>query len=489
MDTELLCYSAILSLILIFFYTKQKPQPTNQIPPPSPPSRPIIGHLHLLNEPLHRSLQTLSDQYGPVFLLRLGYCRVLVVSSPQSIEHCFAQNDAVFADRPRFLTGEILGYDYSTIGWAPYGDLWRTLRRVTTLQAFSSQRLQDHASLRAEEVRFMAREMNPGPVDLHKAFFQLTRNVVMRVMSGRRWRSGPDDDVFELPNIMTVCDFFPVLRWTGLNPVRKKMEKVWGLRDRVATRILEEARKKVVEGTAEKTATMLEELLVLQKTEPKFYTEDVLKAMIINMLSAGTDTSARTMEWAISLLLNHPWVFQKARDEIDTNVGPARLVEDSDLPHLSYLQCVVNETLRLYPMGPLLVPHFSSVDATVAGYHVPKGTVVLANAWALHRDPRVWDEPLVFKPERFKWADGGGGGYKYVPFGVGRRSCPGANLAVRMVMLTLATWIQYFDWDTVDVSEVDMEEMANGLAMGKVHDLVAICTHRASMATLLSQAS
>lgn len=490
MDPELLYCLAVLAFILYFFYTGDRIQPTKQTPPPSPPARPILGHLHLLKEPFHRFLQSLSHNYGPIFLLRLGRLRFVVVSSPQAVEECFTQNDIVFANRPKFLAGEVLGYDYTIIGWAPYDDLWRNLRRVNTLQAFSSHRLQESASIRTEEVRFIAREVLLGPdgsgqrVDLHKAFIQLTRNVVMRMVSGMRWRSGPDDEVFELPKILTVCDFFPVLRWMGFKGVEKQMKKVGALRDRVVADLLKEGRKKVIEGAGEKT-TMVEELLALQKTEPEYYNDHILKGIIMSMLTAGTDTSARTMEWAMSLLLNHPAVFRKARTEIDAHVGPTQLVEDSDLPSLPYLRCIVNETLRLYPVGPLLVPHFSSADATLGGYHIPKETVLLVNAWALHRDPGVWEEPLAFRPERFE--GDANTGYKFVAFGVGRRACPGSNLAMRMVMLTLATWIQCFDWESVDGGAVDMEESGKALTMGKIHDLVAICRPRASKTTLLSQ--
>ncbi|GMH16661.1 hypothetical protein Nepgr_018502 [Nepenthes gracilis] len=193
------------------------------------------------------------------------------------------------------------------------------------------------------------------------------------------------------------------------------------------------------------------------------------------------------MEWAMSLLLNHPHILQKARNEINTAVGNCRLVEDSDVTKLSYLQCIVNETLRLFPVGPLLVPHFSSEDCTVGGYHVSKGTVLLVNAWALHRSLDLWKDPMDFRPERFiGGVEGEGEGFKFIPFGVGRRACPGSNLAMKTVTLTLASLIQCFDWERADGELVDMEEGA-GLTMAKKKPLVAMCTPRSSMITILTQ--
>ncbi|KAL8154042.1 hypothetical protein V2J09_011802 [Rumex salicifolius] len=483
MDTSLLYFLPFLAILLLFLTAKGR---RNNLPP-SPLGLPIVGNLHLLKEPLHRSLQTLSHRYGPVFSLRLGCRRFLVISSPEAVENCLSQNDVAFANRPpNFLAGEVIGYGYTTLGWAPYGELWRDLRRVSTMQALSSNRLQDSASIRTEEVRYMARKMLTGPgrkVDLNKTFFQLTRNVVMRVVSGRRWRSGPDDDVFLTPKFINGCDFFPVLRWLGFyKGVEKEMQRVKLGRDRVAAGLLEAARE--VDGQERKTTTtMVDELLALQKAEPEYFTDDILKGILVAMLTAGTDTSARTMEWAMSLLLNHPESLHKARTEIDARVGTTRLVDDSDLASLPFLRCIVNETLRLFPVAPLLIPHFSSADSTVAGYHVPKGTVLLVNAWALHRDPGVWEEPLAFRPERFD----GGIGFRFIPFGAGRRACPGSGLAMRMVMLTLATWIQGFEWESVDGGVVDNEESGFALTMGKTNNLVAICRPRDGMASLLSQ--
>ncbi|KAK3019704.1 hypothetical protein RJ639_003938 [Escallonia herrerae] len=123
---------------------------------------------------------------------------------------------------------------------------------------------------------------------------------------------------------------------------------------------------------------------------------------IINetMLLAGTDTSAVTIEWAMSLLLNHPKVLAKARDELDNQVGHNRLADEPDLPKLHYLHSILNETFRLFPEAPLLVPHESSDDSMVGGFDVPRGTMLLVNAWALHRDPKIWDDPTTFRPER-----------------------------------------------------------------------------------------
>lgn len=193
------------------------------------------------------------------------------------------------------------------------------------------------------------------------------------------------------------------------------------------------------------------------------------------IINAGTDTSAVTIEWVISLLLNHPEVLKKARAELDSHVGHDRLMDEQDLPKLHYLQNIISETFRLFPPAPLLVPHESSADFNLGGYNVPRGTILLVNAWALHRDPEVWDEPARFKPERFE--HGEVEAHKLITFGMGRRACPGAGLAQRVVGLTVGTMIQCFEWERISEKEVDLAE-GTGLIMPKAEPLEAICRVR-----------
>ncbi|KAF3949081.1 hypothetical protein CMV_024997 [Castanea mollissima] len=196
------------------------------------------------------------------------------------------------------------------------------------------------------------------------------------------------------------------------------------------------------------------------------------------LLVAGIDTSSTTLEWAMSLLLNHPTAMERVRAEIDANVGQGRLLDEQDLPKLHYLQNVISETLRLYPPVPLLVPREASKDCVVGNYDVPQGAMLLVNAWAIHRDPKVWVNPTKFMPERFEgWS---GEGYRLIPFGAGRRGCPGVVLANRVIGLALGTLIQSFEWERIGEEEVDMTEYL-GITMRKVKPLEAMCKVREPM--------
>lgn len=188
----------------------------------------------------------------------------------------------------------------------------------------------------------------------------------------------------------------------------------------------------------------------------------------------------------MSLLLNHPQVLQKAQNEMDRVIGNDRLVGESDIVNLPYLRCIINEALRLYPAGPLLVPHESSEDCVIGGYNIPRGTMLLVNQWAIHHDPKLWTDPERFNPERFEGLEGTRDGFKLLPFGSGRRSCPGEGLAVRVMGSTLGLLIQCFDWERLSEKLIDMTE-GPGLTMPKAEPLVAKCKPRREMQKLLSQ--
>ena len=209
-----------------------------------------------------------------------------------------------------------------------------------------------------------------------------------------------------------------------------------------------------------------------------YYVKLKIKINVQVLLLAGTDTSAVTIEWALAHLLNNPEVLKKAREELDTQIGEKRLVEESDVSKLPYLQGIISETLRLNPAAPMLVPHLTSNDCTISGYKIPRDTIVLVNAWAIHRDPNQWEEPTLFKPERHQKSESIDHHIsKLIPFGVGRRACPGSGMAQRVVGLTLAALIQCYEWERIGDEKVDMSE-GRGVTMPKMVPLEAMCKPR-----------
>ncbi|KAE8658850.1 cyclin-A3-4-like [Hibiscus syriacus] len=477
--------------------------------PPSPFSLPIIGHLHHLKLPLYKSWATLLPKYGPILYLRVGSRRILVVSSPSDVEECFGKNDIIFANRPQTMAGDILMYDHRSYVWAPYGPLWRSLRRLSVVEILSSINVQKLTSIREEEVGNFVRRLfeasaaygSTGKVDMRYLFSLLTMNFSLKLVSGKRGEEVDKEAermfVQEFKSLFfvgvgtNVCDFFPILKWIGFQGIEKRLKELHRRRDEFLQKLVDGTRlntaRDVAVGKEEgKNPSLIEKLLSFQEKDPGFFSDELIKATALMVFIAGTESTIFTLEWAMSLLLNHPEALEKVRAEMVSNVGNERLLNDSDLANLPYLGCVVDEVLRLYPPAPLLLPHYSSQDCTVGGYEIPKGTLLMVNAWAIHRDPTIWDEPAKFKPERFQGSFQEKEGSKYLPFGLGRRACPGAAMGLRMILLALGTAIQCFEWEKVGSDKVDMTP-GKGQFLLKAIPLEALCSPRPHLIKILSQ--
>ncbi|XP_042478332.1 cytochrome P450 81Q32-like [Macadamia integrifolia] len=501
------------SLILLAFLLLSKHllyRKKTTFPPSGPLCLPIIGHLYLFKQPLHQTLATISAQYGPILLLRFGSRPVLLVSSPAVAEECLATNDIVFANRPRLLAGKHLGHNYTSLVWASYGPHWRNLRRIISLQIFSSNRLQMFSSVRSNEVHILIKKLigdSCERMEMKSKFFELTLNVMMMMIAGKRYYGSKEGEVeearqfreivrdtFALSGASNIGDFLPMLRWVGFKGLEKRLMRLQQKRDGFMQELIEQQRMERVHyssssssaNSRERKKTLINVLLSLQETEPEYYTDEIIIGIILVLLAAGTSTTAETMEWAMSLLLNHPEVLKKAQTEIDIHVGQNRLLDESDLANLPYLHCIINETLRMYPTGPLLEPHESSEECIVQGFTIPRGTMLLVNMWAIQNDPKLWVEPTKFKPERMEGIEGERVGFKLMPFGSGRRGCPGESVAMRMIGLALGSLIQCFEWERVGEEMVDMDE-GTGLTLPKAQPLETRCKPRPSMLNILSQ--
>ncbi|XP_021903578.1 cytochrome P450 81E8-like [Carica papaya] len=494
---------SILGLIVLSIFTKHFLNKIQNLPPTPFPCLPIIGHLYLLKQPIHATLSRIAKRYGHVLLLRLGSRKVLVVSSPSAAEECLTKNDIVFANRPRFLIGKHLAYNFTTISWAPYGDHWRNLRRIASLELLSPTRLQMLYDIRADEMRMMIRTLLDSQervVDLRPLLFELTLNMMMRMITGKSYYGKNVGDLeeanrfrefhvetFKLGSATTIGDFFP---WIKSWNIERRMIACQTKRDGFTQELMEERRRKMKADSyyGGRKETMLDVLLSLQESEPEYYSDEIIKGLMLDLILGGTDTTINTMEWALSLLLNHPEELERAQIEIDNHISEGRLLHESDLPHLPYLRSIINETMRMYP-APLLAPQESSAECSVGGFRIPAGTTLMINVWAIQNDPNIWTDPTNFKPERFKGISETTGVkdvFRLMPFGYGRRSCPGDGLALRVIGLTLGSLIQCFEWTRVDKEMVDMTEGIS-FTLQKARPLQAKCRPRAAMAEMLSK--
>ncbi|PKU81695.1 cytochrome P450 71A1-like [Dendrobium catenatum] len=465
--------------------------------PPGPPPLPFIGNLHqLLGDLPHITLRKLSHKYGPLIHLKLGQVPTIIASSPETAAEILKAQDVVFCSRPFFATTDRFSYGGLDIAFSPYNDHWRRIRRFVNAEIFSPARVQDFKAVREEEVGALLKTISMvsaggNGFNLSTMMLCLFNNLIYRKVFGKRISAVPGDcgrsqhhemimEVVAFTSEICVGDFFPSLAWLdGLTSWRGRLEKAFRAMDRVFEQEIEEGMKRR-RGREEEKSSMGEDinadsclLDILLKCQEEMdsslgflLTRDMIKAVLMDMFLAGTNPAAITLEWAMAELIKNPKSMRKAQEEVRRVAKDKGKVEDADLQYLPYLHNVVKETLRLHPPGPLLLPHECIIDTKINGYDILTKTRVFINAWAIGRDAKVWsEEPEAFRPERFeKMRDGvdfKGHHFEFIPFGAGRRICPGMMLGVVAVELALANVLNGFDWELpcgMRCEEMDLSE-------------------------------
>ncbi|XP_057420547.1 flavonoid 3'-monooxygenase CYP75B137-like [Lotus japonicus] len=474
-----------------------KPKAQSPPLPPGPPGLPIFGNLLSLDPELHTYFARLARTHGPIFKLWLGSKLAIVVTSSSMARHVLKDHDTVFANRDVTATGRAAFYGGSDIVWNPYGPEWRMLRKVCVLKMLNVTTLDSLYHIRGDEVRKMVRRLHNrvgSPVNVGEQAFLTQMNVLMNMMWGRSVEGAEGEtmgaefkeavaDMMTLIGKPNLSDFFPGLARFDLQGVKKQMQAVVLRFDRIFDKVIGERVKMEAKGKENESNDFLQFLLDLKEEGDSKVPLSIthVKALLMDMLVGGSDTSSNTVEFAMAEMMHKPEVMKRVQDELEGVVGKDNMVEESHLHQLPYLLAVMKETLRLHPTVPLLVPHCPSEATSTGGYTIPKGSRVFVNVWAIHRDPSIWEKPLEFDPERFldaKW-DFSGNDFSYFPFGSGRRICVGIPMAERSVLYFLTTLVHMFDWTVPEGEKLDISEKF-GITLKKETPLVAIPTPRLS---------
>ncbi|GJN39922.1 hypothetical protein PR202_gb29076 [Eleusine coracana subsp. coracana] len=439
--------------------------------PPSPPGGlPIIGHLHLIGAQPHLALRDLAKKHGDLMLLRLGTVPNLIVSSARAAEAVMRTHDHVFASRPRSTVVDILFKGSSMdVAFAPYGEQWRQSRKLVTAHLLTVKKVRSFGQARHDEVSLAIAKIRDHArtvVDMSDLLYSFSNDLVCRAMSGRFFMEEGRNQLFReiIEMHMAVLDgfhveeYFPRLAQFDLltrvvsGKVKKLQERWHHLLDKLIDgHANKSSSRNLIDAWNEQETDFIDVLLSLQQDYG--LTRDQMKAILMDMFAAGTDTSYITMEYALAELVRNPCIMAKLQAEVRRNTpSNQEMVMEENLGNMTYLKAVIKETLRLHPPAPLLLPHQSMVDCTVDGYMIPAQTRVIINAWAISRDPRSWDRAEEFIPERFITGstigvDFKGSDFQFTPFGAGRRICPGLNFALATVETMLANLIYCFDWE------------------------------------------
>ncbi|CAD5323604.1 unnamed protein product [Arabidopsis thaliana] len=439
------CFIFILIFLLtficfFFFFKKPKDSRVNFDLPPSPPSLPIIGHVHLLLSTLtHKSLQKLSSRTQDVNISSRGVTAV----------------------------DESLVFGSSSFVTAPYGDYWKFMKKLTVMKLLGPQAQEQSRDIRADDIKRFCRNLldkarKKESVEIGKEAMNLMNNILCKMSMGRS---------FSEENVLLRRQ----LQKLGISLFKKDIMGVSNKFDVLLEKVLVEHREK---PEKDQGTVMLDVLLAAYGDENAEYkiTKNHIKAFFVDLFIGATDTSVQTIQWTMAEIMNNTHILERMREEIDSVVGKSRLIQETDLPNLPYLHAVIKEALRLHPPGPLLPREFQQ-GCKIGGFYIPEKTTLLINAYVVMRDPNVWEDPEEFKPERFLASSRSGQederreqALKFLPFGSGRRGCPGSNLAYMIVGSAIGMMVQCFDW-RIEGEKVNMKEDVKGTILTMAHPL------------------
>ncbi|CAL1391920.1 unnamed protein product [Linum trigynum] len=457
--------------------------------PPGPRGLPIVGYIPFLmyngrKIPIHRQFNDLAAQYGPIFKIWVGGQLHVVISSPALAKQVLRDDESNFSGRDLPLAIRACTYGGLDLAGLPMGRDWNFMKKVVLREVLSNPSLDRCYELRRSVVVKALREVRSGqPVGVLELAHKMVANATMAMTWGgsdhgdvvdkdKTRRLG--DEMMTLMEQPNVSDAFPLLARFDLQGIGRKAAEAAGRFDRIITSVIQkrfdgEGSLIITEEGKEKK-DLLQVLLETRERSgagSSLASMNQFKALLLDITPGGAGNIATVIEWAMTELVKCDKAMTNVKRELDDVVGLESLVEDHHLKKLNYLDAVVKETFRLYQV---IIQRQALQPCTIGGYDIPKKAKVMVNAWAIHMDPRLWEVPTEFRPERFLESgngmmpfdfQGSNSHFVYIPFGSGRRICAGINLATRMLKYVLASLLHSFDWklpageggSTVDVSD------------------------------------
>ncbi|KAI7743665.1 hypothetical protein M8C21_031033 [Ambrosia artemisiifolia] len=490
----LLLFLLLSLLLLSLIYLLPKIIPNKSRPkPPGPLGLPLIGNLHQIDQSrLHTSLWNLSKSYGPIISLKFGFIPVVVVSSASLAKEVLKTQDIIFCSRPSLVGQQKVSYNGLEVIFSPYNDYWKEMRKIFMIHLLGPKRVQSFRHIREDEVMSAMKKihelaLSSKVVNLSEMMKSVASTIMMRVGFGTRYQDGDEsvEVIRRLTEVQAImADFFVSDLWPGLPFVglvdrlsgkMKKLDKCFRYFDLFYQGLIDEHLKQENRKLQEGEEDFIDILLRLKRDQLFNLTYDHIKAMLMDVLVAGTDTSSASVVWVMTTLIKNPKVMKKVQEEVRNVVGKKSKVDEDDLPRLIYMQATIKEIMRLYPTVPLLVPRETIKETTLNGYKIKQKTLVFINTLAIGRDPKSWDNPDDFFPERFLGSDIDfkGNDFELIPFGAGRRICPGLAMGVVTVNLLLANLLYLFDWgllDGIKKEDIDLDVLP-GVTMHKRNEL------------------
>ncbi|KAM3201064.1 cytochrome 71D7 [Capsicum annuum] len=486
---------ASIFLFLTFLYLLRKWKSQTKKFPPGPWKLPFIGNMHHMAGGVpHRILGDLAKKYGPIMHLQFGEVSAIVVSSSELAKQVLKTHDLAFASRPKIIAADIICYDRCDIAFSPYGEYWRQMRKICVLEVLSAKNVRAFSSIRHDEVFRLIDSIRSSSssgelVNFTEKVTWFTSSIICRSAFGQVLKE-QDKFVKLMSRVVTLAggfdmtDIFPSFKLLHfLSPAKQTLLDLHRKVDSTVEDVINEHKKNLStqkNDDALEGEDLIDVLLRLKKDGALQFpiTNNNIKTVIIDMFTAGTETSAATIVWAMVQMMKNPSIFIKAQQEVREAFRDKVTFNTNDVEELKYLKLVIKETLRLHPPLPLLVPRECREETDLNGYIIPEKTKVMVNVWAIGRDPKYWDDAESFKPERFEQSsiDFLGNNFEYLPFGSGRRICPGISFGLANIYLPLAQLLYHFNWKLptgMKPQDLDMNELV-GIGSVRKNDLYLV---------------
>ncbi|KAL4581269.1 hypothetical protein LXL04_017480 [Taraxacum kok-saghyz] len=446
--------------------------------PPGPRKLPIIGNLHQIDLALpHRGFLDVAKKYGPIMSVQIGQVPMIVISSPKLAEEALKTNDLAIASRPYLKIADLVMYGGIDVVFGRYGDYWRQMKKLMTTELLSVKKVQSFMVVRKQEIDGLMETIRSRcgePVRLYRMLTKVNNTIICKSLFGNNCRQQDDlieamDEVTLLGSSFLIVDLFPKLGFlSGLSGTNTKLKNLHKKIDNMYNEIFEDRRiKRKTTGTLEDDLTDVLFNLKEQGGLRFPITDNNIKAIFTNLIIGGTDTSALTVSWAMTELMRNPHIMKKAQTEVREAFKGEKSVIETELHKLVYIKLIIKETLRLHHTTPLLLPRECREQCQIGGYDIPVKMRIVINAFACGIDPESWDDPETFRPERFEKSshDFYGTNFDYIPFGAGRRMCPGITFGLANVEQTFAKLLFHFNWqlpDGMQPKDIDMSENFGG---------------------------
>ncbi|CAI9270974.1 unnamed protein product [Lactuca saligna] len=497
----------ILCARLLYKKSLSNPHPL----PPGPMSLPFIGCTiqMLLNQPTFRWIHNLMDQFDTQILcIRLGSStHVITVSSPELACEFLKKQEAIFISRPDFFSAYLMSDGYHTVIFSPPGDQWRKMKRIITHDMLSSQANKWFQPKRHEEANqllgYICNQIQKGDnitdgglIDIRMVGQHFCGNLMRNMIFGRRFfgkgseDGGPGEEETEhvaaIFNILKylyafcITDYHPWLRGkTDFDCHEMNMRSALKIARKYQDPLVNERIQMWENGDRMEKHDLLD--VLIQRDNPKVTIVEI-KAQIIEIMIAAVDNPSNAVEWTMGEMMNEPTLLKRAVEEMDHVVGRNRLVQEQDLPQLNYLKACIKESFRLHPFTAFNPPHVSTMDTTVAGYFIPKGSHVLLSRRGLGRNPNVWADPLRFNPDRHLQGEEKqvvltDNELRMISFSTGKRGCPAVVLGSTITTIMLARLLQGFTWEPI-CKELSIKLVENHHDLSLAKPLVLIAKPR-----------